>query len=93
MAYRLEHANSYFVGTFLKEVITPNPDVFLAGFLGYNKTLIGFVVGTCSNTERLEHENMFKHDPHGSKSFISVISHHLHSFPYLNTISNDLHSS
>jgi GNAT superfamily N-acetyltransferase len=76
MAYRLQNASTFFVGTFLCQIVSPGPHGFLAGFPEIRKTLIGYVVGTCSNTERLEHENMFSHDPSGSHLCVhSVLVH------------------
>lgn len=66
MAYRLENASTYFVGTWISESSPFNADLSIDLPLAPRRTLIGYVVGTCSGTERLEHENMFKHDPHGS---------------------------
>lgn len=66
MAYRMQNAPTFFVVTWISEPSDSNSLASMDLPTPPHKTLIGYVVGTCSETERLEHENMFQHDPKGS---------------------------
>jgi hypothetical protein len=66
MLFRIQNASTYFVGTFVADKTQLEGEQQPKDIDTAKKTLIGYVVGTCCRTERLEHENMFRHDQDGS---------------------------
>lgn len=87
MAYRLKNASTYFVGTWI-DVASDNS----------SKTadmdplhLIGYVVGTCTASEQLEHETMFTHNESGSTSPDLYLEDLAHSFSIVSNIVYPFH--